>query len=208
MNLSTDRIYNGMKSPALLVLLCPAVAACTDAMSGLWMGISGVLVYAAAELVCRALRTILTGKARLPVLLVTAGTAAAVLSLLFAAYLPDIYSVIGPYLPLTAVFCLMLDLAETGGMGMPSLSGKIGLALGFTASLILFGLLREFLGAGTLLGVQVLPADMAAMGMFVRAPGAFLILAVLLMSANALGWTGKSSASDASASAQRKEEAK
>ena len=186
MNLSADRIYDGMKNPILVLLLCPAVAACTDAMSGLWMGIASVLAYAAAECVCYALRTVLPGKARLPVLVASAGTVAAVLSLLFEAYLPGIYSVIGAYLPLIAVFCLILDLAETGGgSAAPSLSGKIGLALGFTAFLIVFGLLREFLGAGTLFGLSVL-GELEAPGMFVRAPGAFLTLALILMGVNAL----------------------
>lgn len=198
MNLSTDRIYDGMKNPMLILLLCPAVAACTGAMSGLWLGIASVLAYAAAECVCYALRAVLPGKARLPVLVAAAGTTAAVLSLLFEAYLPDIYSVIGAYLPLTAVFCLILDLAETGGgSGAPCLSGKIGLALGFTAFLIVFGLLREFLGAGTLFGVQIFGESLEAPGMFVRAPGAFLTLAFVLMCVNGLRGRGGNGKEDA-----------
>ena len=55
------------------------------------------------------------------------------------------------------------------------------MGLGFTIALVIIGLVREFLGAGTVFGVTVLSPDIfTPLGVFVRAPGAFLVLAVVV----------------------------
>ena len=56
----------------------------------------------------------------------------------------------------------------------------IGMGLGFTVGLTLIGMFRELIGAGTLFGIQVMPSAYEPVNIFIMAPGAFLVLAMLV----------------------------
>ena len=82
------------------------------------------------------------------------------------------------------VNCIILGRAEafaSRNKPLPSLFDGVGMGLGFTAALVVIGLVREFLGAGTAFGLQILsPEVFTPLGIFVRAPGAFLVLAIVV----------------------------
>ena len=61
----------------------------------------------------------------------------------------------------------------------------MGIGLGFTISLTVIGLVREFIGAGRVFGMQVYPDTFGTM-IFVLAPGAFIVLSYLLLLFNRL----------------------
>lgn len=63
---------------------------------------------------------------------------------------------------------------------IPSLFDGIGMGLGFTVGLTLIGMFRELIGAGTLFGIQVMPSAYEPVNIFIMAPGAFLVLAMLV----------------------------
>lgn len=54
------------------------------------------------------------------------------------------------------------------------------MGLGFTVGLTLIGMFRELIGAGTLFGIQVMPSAYEPVNIFIMAPGAFLVLAMLV----------------------------
>jgi electron transport complex protein RnfE len=62
----------------------------------------------------------------------------------------------------------------------------IGMGLGFTVGIIAIAFFRELFGAGTLCGVQVMPSFYKPMDLLVKAPGAFLILGLIVMFMNAM----------------------
>ncbi len=77
---------------------------------------------------------------------------------------------------------------------LPSIFDGIGMGLGFTVALTCIGAVREILGAGQIFGYQLLPlADETAkittgftpITIFVLAPGAFFVLAMLIAIQNA-----------------------
>jgi electron transport complex protein RnfE len=67
----------------------------------------------------------------------------------------------------------------------------IGMGLGFTIALTVIGLVREFLGAGTLFGVTVLPDWMNPIAIFIKAPGAFMVIAFVVAIMNGAGMMTK-----------------
>ena len=69
---------------------------------------------------------------------------------------------------------------------IPSIFDGIGRGLGFTCSLTIIGLIRELIGAGTAFGAQVLPDAYEPFSIFVMAPGAFFVLAILTAVQNKL----------------------
>ena len=62
----------------------------------------------------------------------------------------------------------------------------IGMGLGFTVALALIGSFRELLGAGTIFGIQIMPASYQPISIFILAPGAFFVLAALTALQNRL----------------------
>lgn len=68
-----------------------------------------------------------------------------------------------------------------------SVMDGVGMGLGFTIALLVLGIFRELLGAGTVFGVTVTPSIYNPIGIFVNAPGAFLVLAFVVAAMNAYG---------------------
>ena len=83
------------------------------------------------------------------------------------------------------VFVLMLGMCPTLAVTTSAING-LGMGLGFTVALVIIGSIREMLGAGSIFGVA-LPGSFEPIAFFVRAPGAFLVLAVLVAIMNAVG---------------------
>ena len=83
------------------------------------------------------------------------------------------------------IFVQMLGLCPTLAVTTSAING-IGMGLGFTVALALIGSFRELLGAGTIFGVQVMPAAFQPISIFILAPGAFFVLAALTALQNRL----------------------
>ena len=154
-----ERLYNGMikENPTFVLMLgmCPTLAVTTSAINGLGMGLSTMVVLALSNLMISALRKIIPDKVRIPAYIVIIATFVTVVELLLHAYLPTLYESLGIYISLIVVNCIILGRAESYASKnkmLPSLFDGIGMGLGFTMALTLIGLVREFLGAGTVFG--------------------------------------------------------
>ena len=95
---------------------------------------------------------------------------------------PSLYQALGIFLPLIVVNCIILGRAEAfaskNNVGDSALDG-VGIGLGFTIALTAVGLVREVLGSGSAFGWKFLQGD--GMLAFVLAPGAFIVLAYLVV---------------------------
>ena len=189
----TERIYNGVikENPTLVLMLgmCPTLAVTTSAVNGFGMGVSTLVVLVMSNLVISALRKVIPDAVRLPAYIVIVASLVTVVELLMEAYVPDIYDALGIYIPLIVVNCIILGRAEAYASKNPPLLSAmdgLGMGLGFTISLSVIGLIRELLGAGTVFGMQVMPSAYKPIAIFIKAPGAFLVLAVLVIIMNSL----------------------
>ena len=102
--------------------------------------------------------------------------------MLMHAYVTSLYSSLGIFIPLIVVNCIILGRAEQyASKNNPILSifDGIGIGLGFTVGLTIIGMVRELIGAGTLFDIQVMPESYEPVSIFVMAPGAFFVLAIL-----------------------------
>ena len=173
-----------LRSVLLLAALCPALAAASTAWSGLALGLLSAAVLLLSGLLWGLLRGDLPERARFLAGVLIAGALTAIAGALTHAFLPGVWDVIGPYFPLLAVQGVLLSAvcAEEGGVSL-SLGGMAGYAL----ALFVTGMVREFLGAGSLFGCQLLGEGFAPIAAISGAPGAFLSLAFAGMILNALG---------------------
>lgn len=188
-----ERIYNGIlkENPALVLMLgmCPTLAVTTSAVNGFGMGVSTLAVLVVSNLVISLLRKVIPDEVRLPAYIVIVASLVTVVELLTEAYVPALYSALGIYIPLIVVNCIILGRAEAfASKNPPMLSAMdgVGMGLGFTIALTVIGLVRELLGAGTAFGFEVMPDSFIPIAIFIKAPGAFLVLMIIIMIMNAV----------------------
>ncbi|MCD7735051.1 MAG: electron transport complex subunit E [Clostridiales bacterium] len=187
MNKYTERIYNGVvkENPTFIMMLgmCPTLAVTTSAVNGFGMGVSTLAVLILSNLIISALRKVIPDQVRLPAYIVIVASLVTVIQLLIQAYIPFLYDALGIYIPLIVVNCIILGRAEAYAAKNPpllSVMDGLGMGLGFTLALTLIGIVRELFGAGTLFGVQVMPDFYEPVSILVKAPGAFLVLAIII----------------------------
>jgi electron transport complex protein RnfE len=163
--------------------MCPTLAVTSSAINGIGMGLSTTAVLIFANLFISLLRKVIPDTVRIPCFIVVIATFVTIIEFLLKAYLPALNASLGLYIPLIVVNCLILARAEAfaskNGPVASAFDG-IGMGLGFTIALGCLGLVREFIGSGTLFDVTVLPEAFPRTLLFVMAPGGFFTLAILM----------------------------
>ena len=184
----TNGILKENPTFALVLGMCPTLATTTSAINGMSMGLATLFVLVCSNVVISLLKNLIPDKVRIPAFIVVIATFVTMVQLAMQAYLPAIYDVLGLFIPLIVVNCIVLGRAEAfaakNSVGLSALDG-LGMGLGFTLSLTVLGTIREILGAGTLFGFQVYNSHYATL-IFVLAPGAFICLAYLMAIFNKL----------------------
>jgi electron transport complex protein RnfE len=190
MNNGLKTLLNGIlkENPTFVLVLgmCPTLATTTSAINGMSMGLATMFVLICSNIVISLLKNLIPDKVRIPAFIVVIATFVTLVQLLMQAYLPAIYDVLGLFIPLIVVNCIVLGRAEAfaakNSVGLSALDG-IGMGLGFTLALTILGAVREFLGTGACFGVHLFPDHYGAL-VFVLAPGAFIALAYLMVIIN------------------------
>lgn len=182
-----ERLINGIvkENPTFVLMLgmCPTLAVTTSAINGAGMGLSTTAVLMFSNLIISALRNIIPDRVRIPGYIVVIASLVTIVQFLLEGYVPAVNSALGLYIPLIVVNCIILGRAESfAAKNGPVLSffDGLGMGLGFTVALTLIGAFREFLGAGQIFGMQVMPASYEPITIFILAPGAFFVLACLV----------------------------
>ena len=203
MSKSLERLYNGLvkEYPTLVLMLgmCPTLAVTTSAYNGLGMGLTTTAVLAMSNMIISMLRKVIPDKIRIPSFIVIIATFVTLMQLLLQAYMPDLYKSLGIYIPLIVVNCIILGRAEAYAYKnpvIPSLFDGIGMGLGFTVSLTLIGIVREFIGGCSFFGNEL--GWFAPVGIFKMAPGAFFVLALLCAIQNKIKIEGAKKGKDVS----------
>lgn len=186
LNIISNGIVKENPTFVLMLGMCPTLATTTSAINGLSMGLATMFVLICSNLVISLIKKISPDMVRIPVFIVVIASFVTILQMVMQAYVPDIYATLGLFIPLIVVNCVILGRAEAFAAKngpIASLMDGIGIGLGFTLGLTLLGICREFLGAGSIFGVTLLP-ETYNMLMFVLPPGAFITLGYLVALVN------------------------
>jgi electron transport complex protein RnfE len=205
MNSAKERLVNGIvkENPTFVLMLgmCPTLAVTTSAVNGLGMGLTTTVVLALSNVFISLLRGIIPDKVRIPAFIVIIASFVTVVELLLQGYIPFLYDALGIYIPLIVVNCIILGRAEAYAYKnpvLPSLFDGIGMGLGFSAALTCIGAVRELLGAGEIFGIHVMPESYVPVSIFIMAPGAFFVLALLTAIQNKVKISGERKGKDMS----------
>lgn len=180
-------VTNGLikENPVLRLVLgtCPTLAVSTAVSNALGMGAAATFVLICSNIVISALRKVIPDKVHLPCYITIIAGFVTLVQMIVQAYAPALNSALGVYLPLIVVNCIILGRAEMfaskNSIGLSALDG-LGMGLGFTGTLVVMGSVREVLGAGTLFGIQVMPAAVDPMTVFITPPGGFFVFGCLM----------------------------
>lgn len=191
MNNRLELIKKGLikDNPTFVLVLgmCPTLGTTTSALNGMGMGLATLVVLTLSNIVISAVARYIPDKVRIPSYIVIISAFVTIIQLLMQAYLPSLYETLGLFIPLIVVNCIVLGRAEAfanKNTVLDSACDGLGIGLGFTLSLTVIGLIREILGAGTFFGWHFLGGD--GILVFILAPGAFLVLGLLMALFNKL----------------------
>ncbi len=186
MNRCMERLSNGLikENPTFVLMLglCPTLAVTTSAMNGLGMGLTTTAVLVMSNFIISLLRKIIPSEVRVPAFIVIVASFVTMVQFLLEGFIPSLYESLGIYIPLIVVNCIILGRAESYASKnpvFPSIFDGIGMGLGFTVGLTSIGIVREILGAGQIFGTTITPSSYEPVTIFILAPGAFFVLAVL-----------------------------
>lgn len=177
------------ENPTLVMLLgmCPTLAVTTQAKNGIGMGLATTFVLLGSNIVVSALRKVIPDKVRIPAFIVIIASFVTFVGFILEGFVPDLYDSLGIYLTLITVNCIIFGRAEMfaskNGVAA-SACDAIGMGLGFTLALFLMGSVREILGAGQWMGINIPVLHNNPMLLFIMPAGGFFTLGVIIAVVN------------------------
>ena len=169
--------------------MCPTLAITTAVSNGIGMGLATTVVLVCSNLFISLLRKAIPDEIRIPAFIVVIATFVTIVQLVIKAFLPALDAALGMFIPLIVVNCIIFGRAEAfacKNKPLAAVADGLGMGLGFTCAITLICAVRELLGAGTLLGVQVMPAGYMPMDLLVKPAGGFIVLGLMMALVNKL----------------------
>jgi electron transport complex protein RnfE len=178
--------------------LCSLLAVSTNAVNGISLGLATILVMGLANLLVSALRSFIPYEVRIPIFILIIAALVTVVDMAMNAWLHELYLVLGIFIPLIVVNCIVLARVEAfaakNPVGLSTFDG-IMMGIGFVWVIGLLGAIRELVGQGTLLAgiemiiptmqaIQVLPEDYPGFLIAILPPGAFFVLGLMVAGRN------------------------
>ena len=148
----SDGVWRNNVVFSQMLSLCPTLAVTSAATQGLGMGAATMAVLIASNALVALLRGLITEEVRIPAFVLIIATLVTMVDLAMNAWLHELHKVLGLFIPLIVVNCLILGRAESfASKNSVALSALDGLAMGagFTLALTLMGAIREIGGSGT-----------------------------------------------------------
>jgi len=163
--------------------ICSALAVTAQLNTAFIMSIAVILVVAASNTIISLMRNHIPAKIRMIVEMVVIATLVITVDQLLKAFAFEASKQLSVFVGLIITNCIVMGRAEAFAMQNPpkeAFFDGLGNGLGYSAILIIVAAFREFLGAGALFGFQVLPESYPGNGLMVIAPGAFVVIGLII----------------------------
>lgn len=179
--------FNGLlkENPTFVQLLgmCPTLAVTTGLKNGLGMGLSATAVLIASNALISLLRKIIPEKVRIAAYIVIIATFVTIIEMCLNAFLPDLATQLGIFIPLIVVNCIILARAESFASKnsvISSVFDGLGMGLGFTIALCVISAVREFIGFGTIWDIKIYGELITPASIIAMPPGGFIVLGFII----------------------------
>ena len=163
--------------------ICSALAVTVKVDTAIVMALALTSVVTLSNVVISLLRNVIPSGIRMIVEMAVIASLVIIADQLLRAFLFDISKQLSVFVGLIITNCIVMGRAEAFALQNPpkaSMLDGLGNGIGYGIILIAVASLRELLGFGTLLGFRVLPEGYMGNGLALLAPGAFIILGLLI----------------------------
>lgn len=181
-----------------LLGLCPLLAVSTSFVNGVSLAIATIFVMAMASGVVASVRSFIPHEIRIPVFILIIASLVTVVDLAMNAWLHELYLVLGIFIPLIVVNCIVLARVEAfAAKNTPLVAAWDGamMGIGLVVAIAMLGGLRELIGTGQLFSgiemvipgaraLQLLPDSYPGFLVAILPPGAFIVLGCLIAGRN------------------------
>lgn len=152
----------GMNNPVTVQVLgiCSALAVTAKLEPAIVMGLSVTVIVAMANVIISLLRNTIPNRIRIIVQLVVCAALVTIVSEFLKAFAYDVSVQLSVYVGLIITNCILMGRLEAFAMAngpWASFLDGIGNGLGYAKILVIVAVIRELLGSGTLLGIQIIP---------------------------------------------------
>ena len=180
------------ENPVLILILgtCPTLGTTKSIFQAASMGLAAMIVLLCSNVVISLLRNIIPDSVRIPCYIVVIAAFVTAVKMLLEAYLLPVYTVLGPWLALIVVNCIVLGRAEMfarkNNVVDSALDGA-GMGIGFLVALVAMATIREIFGAGSFAGIEIPFLVNYKIPILAQAPGGFLVFGILIAVVNKIG---------------------
>ena len=180
-----------LENPVFVLVLgtCPTLATTQTVVGAFAMGLAAMAVLICSNVVISLLRKVIPDTVRIPCYIVIIAGFVTLVQMFMHAYLPALYELLGVYLALITVNCIILGRAEMFAgkisVGRSALDG-VGMGLGFTLALLAMAIIREVFGSGSFAGIPIPFLKDHTIGILTQAPGGLLVYGLLIFAVTAI----------------------
>ena len=163
--------------------ICSALAVTVKVETALVMALALTTVLTLSNLLISLLRNVIPNGIRMIVEMAVIASLVIVADQLLKAFLFDISKQLSVFVGLIITNCIVMGRAEAFALQNPpgaSILDGIGNGIGYGIILIAVASIREILGSGSWFGIRLLPSAYEPNGLALLAPGAFIILGLLI----------------------------
>ena len=173
------------ENPVFVLVLgtCPTLATTTNVSGAFGMGIAALAVLICSNMLISLLRKVIPDSVRIPCYIVIIAGFVTVVQMIVQAFFPPLYAMLGVYLPLITVNCIILGRAELFASKNPVVKSALdglGMGLGFTLALCSMALIREVLGNASFAGVAIPFLEPYKIAFLAQAPGGMVVFGLLI----------------------------
>ena len=179
------------ENPVFVLVLgtCPTLAVSTTVIGAISMGLAATLVLLCSNMAISLLRRVIPDTVRIPCYILIIAAFVTVVQMIMHAYLPEFYELLGIYLALITVNCIILGRAEMyaskNSVGKSALDG-LGMGLGFTVALFAMAVIREVFGSASFAGIGIPFLQNYKIAFLTQAPGGFFVFGLIIAVINAI----------------------
>jgi electron transport complex protein RnfE len=171
----------------LMIGLCATLAVSSQVQGSLFMGVAVIFVLVMSNVLISTFRRLIPEQVRIPVFIVVIASFVTIVDLFMKAFFPAIYAILGIWIPLIVVNCMILGRAEAFAYHNPvplAIADGLGMGVGFSIVITLLAFVREFFGTGKVMffgsTLIAMPAGYQPPGILMLFPGAFIVFGFMV----------------------------
>ena len=182
-NIFKDPIINENPITKQVLGICSALAVTVLVEQAIVMSLAVIFVLTCSNTIISSLRTVIPHRVRIIVQLTVIASLVIFIDILLKAFAYEMSKQLSVFVGLIITNCIIMGRADAFAMQnsvKDSFLDGLGNGIGYGSILIIVSIFREFFGSGSFLGVAILPEGYVGNGLMLLAPGAFIILGLII----------------------------